>query len=43
MLPTSYVKRLLRGEGEGVRLKLAGALDALRDRPLPRARLGLDP
>lgn len=42
MLPTSYVKRLLRGEGEGVRLKLAGALDALRDRPLPRARLGLD-
>ncbi len=43
MLPTSYVKRLLRGEGEGVRLKLEGALDALRDRPLPRARLGLDP
>jgi GT2 family glycosyltransferase len=42
MLPTSYVKRLLRGEQEGVLLKLRGALDALRDRPLPRDRLGLD-
>jgi len=43
MLPASWVKRLLRGEQEGVLLKLRGALDALRDRPLPRARLGLDP
>ena len=42
MLPTSYVKRRRRGEGEGVLLKLRGALDALRGRPIPRARLGLD-
>ena len=34
--------RRLRGEQEGVRLKFEGALDALRGRPIPRARLGLD-
>jgi GT2 family glycosyltransferase len=42
MLPLSYVKRSRSGEQEGVRLKLEGALDALRGRPIPRARLGLD-
>ena len=42
MLPLSWVKRRLRGEQEGVRLKLEGALDALRGRPIPRGRLGLD-
>lgn len=42
MLPLSWLKRRLRGEQEGVRLKLEGALDALRGRPIPRARLGLD-
>lgn len=42
MLPLSWVKRRLRGEQEGVRLKFEGALDALRGRPIPRARLGLD-
>ncbi|MBY0279786.1 glycosyltransferase family 2 protein [Candidatus Binatia bacterium] len=42
MLPLSWVKRRLQGEHEGVRLKLEGALDALRGRPIPRARLGLD-
>lgn len=42
MLPLSWVKRRLSGEQEGVRLKLDGALDALRGRPIPRARLGLD-
>jgi GT2 family glycosyltransferase len=42
MLPLSWLKRRLRGEHEGVRLKLEGALDALRGRPIPRARLGLD-
>lgn len=43
MLPLSWLRRRLRGEHEGVRLKLQGALDALRGRPIPRARLGLDP
>jgi hypothetical protein len=42
MLPLSWLKRRLRGEHEGVELKLEGALDALRGRPIPRARLGLD-
>ena len=42
MLPLSWLKRRLRGEQEGVRLKLEGALDALRGRPIPRGRLGLD-
>lgn len=42
MLPLSWVKRRLHGEHEGVELKLLGALDALRGRPIPRARLGLD-
>lgn len=42
MLPLSWLRRRLRGEHEGVRLKLEGALDALRGRPIPRARLGLD-
>jgi len=41
-LPLSYARRLLRGEQEGVLLKLRGIADALRDRPIPRARLGLD-
>jgi len=42
MLPLSFLRRLLRGEQEGVLLKLRGIVDALRDRPIPRARLGLD-
>jgi GT2 family glycosyltransferase len=42
MLPLSYVKRRRRGEQEGVLLKLRGALDALRGRPIPRGPLGLD-
>jgi GT2 family glycosyltransferase len=42
MLPISYVRRRLRGEHEGVLLKLRGVADALRGRPIPRARLGLD-
>lgn len=41
-LPFSYVRRRLRGEEEGVRLKLRGIRDELRGRPIPRARLGLD-
>jgi GT2 family glycosyltransferase len=41
-LPLSFARRLLRGEQEGVLLKLRGIADALRDRPIPRARLGLD-
>ena len=35
MLPLSYVRRLLRGEQEGVLLKLRGVADALRGRPDP--------
>lgn len=42
-LPFQFLRRWPSGEGEGVVLKLRGALDALRGRPLPRARLGLDP
>jgi len=42
MLPLSYARRRLRGEQEGVLLKLRGIADALRGRPIPRARLGLD-
>lgn len=42
MLPLSYVKRRRTGEAEGVVDKLRGAVDALRGRPIPRARLGLD-
>jgi hypothetical protein len=41
-LPLSYVRRLVRGEQEGVALKVRGFIDALRGRPIPRARLGLD-
>ena len=41
-LPLQYLRRALRGEQEGVVLKLRGARDALRGRPLPRAELGLD-
>lgn len=41
-LPASYVRRLARGEQEGVVLKLRGIADALTGRPIPRARLGLD-
>jgi len=41
-LPASWVRRRLRGEQEGVALKVRGFVDALRGRPIPRARLGLD-
>ncbi|HEY8515152.1 MAG TPA: glycosyltransferase family 2 protein [Candidatus Binatia bacterium] len=41
-LPLSYLRRLPRGEAEGVVLKLRGFADALSGRPIPRARLGLD-
>lgn len=41
-LPFQWLRRSLTGEAAGVGLKWAGALDALRDRPLPRAALGLD-
>lgn len=41
-LPLQWLRRAFSGEAEGVRLKWAGALDALRARPLPRAALGLD-
>ena len=40
--PFSFVRRWLRGEHRGVIAKLQGMLDAIRGRPLPRQRLGLD-
>jgi len=41
-LPLQWMRRALTGEQEGVRLKVAGVLDALRGRPIPRSELGLD-
>jgi GT2 family glycosyltransferase len=41
-LPASFLRRLLRGEQEGVALKVRGFADALRGRPIPRGPLGLD-
>jgi GT2 family glycosyltransferase len=41
-LPLQYARRLLSGEQEGVALKMRGIVDALLDRPLPRADLELD-
>ena len=41
-LPFQYLRRLLRGEQEGVLLKVRGLRDALLGRPIPRADLGLD-
>ena len=41
-LPLQFLRRALRGEQEGVRLKVRGFRDALLDRPIPRAELGLD-
>ncbi|MCX8073401.1 MAG: glycosyltransferase family 2 protein [Candidatus Binatia bacterium] len=40
-LPLQYLRRALTGEQEGVRLKVRGMLDALRDRPIPFVELGL--
>jgi GT2 family glycosyltransferase len=41
-LPFQYLRRLPTGEAEGVRQKLRGIRDALLNRPIPRAQLGLD-
>jgi GT2 family glycosyltransferase len=41
-LPFQYLRRRLRGEQAGVALKVRGMRDALADRPIPRADLGLD-
>ncbi len=41
-LPFQLVRRTMSGEQRGVLLKIRGALDALRGRPLPRAELELD-
>lgn len=41
-LPFQYLRRRLRGEQEGVLLKIRGMRDALAGRPIPRAELGLD-
>lgn len=41
-LPLQFLRRALRGEQEGVCLKVRGFRDALLDRPIPRAELGLD-
>ena len=40
-LPLQYITRRLRGEQQGVVLKIRGMLDALRGRPLPLDELGL--
>jgi len=42
-LPLQYLRRLVTGEQAGVTAKIRGMLDALRDRPLPLAELGLRP
>lgn len=41
-LPFQWLRRALRGEQEGVRLKFAGVRDALLGHPIPRRELGLD-
>jgi hypothetical protein len=42
-LPFQYARRRLRGEHEGIRLKLRGWRDGLAGRPIPLAELGLLP
>jgi GT2 family glycosyltransferase len=42
-LPFQYARRRLRGEHEGIRLKLRGWRDGLSGRPIPLAELGLVP
>lgn len=41
VVPLQFVRRWFTGEQVGVKFKVWGMLDALRGRPLPLVRLGL--
>ena len=41
-LPFQFARRRLRGEQEGIAMKLRGWRDGMLDRPVPTAELGLE-